>query len=87
MTPKNKPLRKSSGRSSNKSTKLGRVLVDSARQIARGGAWGCWGRAGTRTWLRLPESDKERITRMLIIRKKMTQSGPCGGGVRLLGVV
>ena len=35
MTPKNKPLQKSSGRSSNKSTKLGRVLVDSARQIAR----------------------------------------------------
>ena len=35
MTPKNKPLRKPSSRSSNKSTKLGRVLVDSARQIAR----------------------------------------------------
>ena len=35
MTPKNKPLRKSSSRSSNKSTSLGRVLVDSAKQIAR----------------------------------------------------
>ena len=35
MTPKNKPLRKSSGRSSDKSTELGRVLVDSAKQIAR----------------------------------------------------
>jgi putative transcriptional regulator len=35
VTPKNKPLRKPSSRSSNKSTKLGRVLVDSARQIAR----------------------------------------------------
>ena len=35
MTPKNKPLRKSSGRSSDKSTRLGRVLVDSAKQIAR----------------------------------------------------
>src|SRR5208283_3408199 len=35
VTPKNKPLRKSSSRSSNKSTKLGRVLVDSAQQIAR----------------------------------------------------
>jgi len=35
VTPKNKPLRKSSGRSSNKSTRLGRVLVDSARQIAQ----------------------------------------------------
>ncbi len=35
MTPKKKPLRKSSSRSSNKSTKLGRVLVSSARQIAR----------------------------------------------------
>jgi putative transcriptional regulator len=35
VTPKNKPLRKSSGRSSDKSTKLGRVLVDSAKQIAR----------------------------------------------------
>lgn len=35
MTPKNKPSRKSSGRSSGKSTKLGRVLVESAKQIAR----------------------------------------------------
>ena len=35
MTPKNKPLRKSSGRSSNKSTRLGRVLVESAKQIAQ----------------------------------------------------
>jgi putative transcriptional regulator len=35
VTLKNKPLRKSSGRSSNKSTRLGRVLVDSAKQIAR----------------------------------------------------
>jgi putative transcriptional regulator len=35
VTPKNKPWRKSSSRSSNKSTKLGRVLVDSAKQIAR----------------------------------------------------
>ena len=35
MTPKKKPLRKSSGRSSDKSAKLGRVLVDSAKQIAR----------------------------------------------------
>ena len=35
MTPKNKPLRKPSGRTSNKSTKLGRVLVASAKQIAR----------------------------------------------------
>ena len=35
MTPKKKPLRKSSGLSSNKSTKLGRVLVESAKQIAR----------------------------------------------------
>ena len=35
MTPKSKPLRKSSGRSGNKSTKLGRALVDSAKQIAR----------------------------------------------------
>ena len=34
MTPKNKPLRKSSGRS-NKSTRLGHVLVDSAKQIAQ----------------------------------------------------
>ena len=35
MTPNEKPLRKSSGRSSNESTSLGRVLVDSAKQIAR----------------------------------------------------
>jgi putative transcriptional regulator len=35
VTPKKKPLRKSSGRSSNKSTKLGRVLVESAKQIAQ----------------------------------------------------
>ena len=35
MTPKNKLLRKSSSRSSDKSTKLGRVPVDSAKQIAR----------------------------------------------------
>ena len=35
MTPKNKPLRKSSSRSSNKSTRLGRVLVESAKQIAQ----------------------------------------------------
>src|SRR5256885_2074273 len=35
VTPKRKPLRKSSGRSSNKSTKLGRVLVESAKEIAR----------------------------------------------------
>ena len=35
MTPKNKPLRKSSGQSRTKSTRLGRVLVDSAKQIAR----------------------------------------------------
>ena len=35
MTPKNTPLRRSSSRSSNMSTKLGRVLVDSAGQIAR----------------------------------------------------
>jgi putative transcriptional regulator len=35
VTPKRKPLRKSSGRSSNKSTKLGRVLVESAKQIAQ----------------------------------------------------
>ena len=34
MTPKNKPLRKSSVRSNNKSTRLGRVLVESAKQIA-----------------------------------------------------
>src|ERR1035441_1300912 len=35
VTPKNKPLRKSSGRSNNKSTKLGRVLVESAKQIVQ----------------------------------------------------
>ncbi len=35
MTPKNKPSRKSSGQSSNKSTRLGRVLVESAKEIAR----------------------------------------------------
>ena len=35
MTPKNKPLRQSSSRSSNKSTSLGRVLVSSAKQIAQ----------------------------------------------------
>ena len=35
MTPKNKPLRKSSSRSSDKSTKLGRLLVSSAKQIAQ----------------------------------------------------
>ena len=35
MTPKKKPLRKSSSRSSDKSTKLGRLLVSSAKQIAR----------------------------------------------------
>ena len=35
MTPKEKPLRKSSGRSNSKSTKLGRVLVASAKEIAR----------------------------------------------------
>ena len=35
MTPKNKPSRKSSGRSSNKSTKLGRLLIESAKQIAQ----------------------------------------------------
>jgi putative transcriptional regulator len=35
VTPKNKPLRKSSGRSSNKNTRLGRVLVESAKQIAQ----------------------------------------------------
>ena len=35
MTPKNKPLPKSSGRSSNKSTRLGRVLVESAKQIVQ----------------------------------------------------
>jgi putative transcriptional regulator len=35
VTPKKKPLRKSSGRSNGKSTRLGRVLVDSAKVIAR----------------------------------------------------
>lgn len=35
MTPKKKPLRRSSGQSSGKSTRLGRVLVESAKQIAR----------------------------------------------------
>jgi putative transcriptional regulator len=35
VTPKNKPLRKSSSRSSTKSTKLGRVLVESAKPIAQ----------------------------------------------------
>jgi putative transcriptional regulator len=35
VTLKKKPLRKSSGRSDGKSTKLGRVLVDSAKVIAR----------------------------------------------------
>jgi putative transcriptional regulator len=35
VTLKEKPLRKSSGRSNGKSTKLGRVLVDSAKVIAR----------------------------------------------------
>ena len=35
MTPKKKPLRKSSGRSSNKSTKLGCILIESAKKIAR----------------------------------------------------
>jgi putative transcriptional regulator len=35
VTPKEKPLRKSSGPSNGKSTKLGRVLVDSAKVIAR----------------------------------------------------
>jgi len=35
VTPKNKPSRKSSGPSSKKSTRLGRVLVASAKQIAR----------------------------------------------------
>jgi putative transcriptional regulator len=34
VTSKNKPFRKSSGRS-NKSTRLGRVLVDSVKQIAQ----------------------------------------------------
>ena len=35
MTPKKKPSRKSSGRSGNKRTKLGHVLVDSAKEIVR----------------------------------------------------
>ena len=35
MTPRRKPLRKSFAHSSNKSTKLGRVLVESAKEIAR----------------------------------------------------
>ncbi len=35
MTPKNKPLRKSSGRSGNESTRLGRVLIESAKKIAQ----------------------------------------------------
>ena len=35
MTPKKTPLRKSSGRSRNKSIKLGRVLIESAKEIAR----------------------------------------------------
>ncbi len=35
MTPKKRPLRRSSGPSSSETTKLGRVLVDSARLIAR----------------------------------------------------
>ena len=35
MPPKKKPLRKSSGRSSGKDTKLGHVLVESANVIAR----------------------------------------------------
>ena len=35
MTPKKRPLRKSSGRSNNNSTRLGRVLIESATQIAR----------------------------------------------------
>ena len=34
MTPRKRPLRKSSGRSNNKSTRLGRVLVASAKEIA-----------------------------------------------------
>jgi putative transcriptional regulator len=33
--PKKRPLRKSSGRSSDKSTRLGRILVESAKEIAR----------------------------------------------------
>lgn len=35
MTPKRKPLRKSSGRSGGKKSRLGRVLIESAKQIAR----------------------------------------------------
>lgn len=35
MTPKRKPSRESSVRSSGKSTRLGRVLVESAKQIVR----------------------------------------------------
>src|ERR1039458_4667609 len=35
VTPKDKPLRKSSDQSNRKSTKLGRVLVESAKQIAQ----------------------------------------------------
>lgn len=35
MTPKKRPLRKSSSRSSDKSTKLGRILVESATHIAK----------------------------------------------------
>jgi putative transcriptional regulator len=35
VTPKEKPLRKSSGRSNGKSSRLGRVLVASAKEIAR----------------------------------------------------
>ena len=35
MTPKKRPLRKPSSRSSGKSTRLGRVLVESAKQIVR----------------------------------------------------
>jgi len=35
VKPKNKPLPKSSGRSSDKGTKLGRILIDSAKQLIR----------------------------------------------------
>jgi putative transcriptional regulator len=35
VIPKRKPLRKSSSRSNTKSTRLGRVLVESAKEIAR----------------------------------------------------
>jgi putative transcriptional regulator len=35
VTPKEKPSRKSSARSNGKSTRLGRVLVESAKEIAR----------------------------------------------------